>query len=152
LPSLTILDLTLPVYVRLSEVQHAKLSALSLSLPGHRAFYADPILARIVQNVLAAEGFELNDLKARILRRAYLPKGQRALLLHPNDVTSGPVQEDGRFSGRQAMRLSFTLPPGAFATLVLKRLAWAYAGQSAVVSDRSEGAAFEDARKVVSET
>jgi tRNA pseudouridine13 synthase len=123
LPTLTILELEFPVYHQLSVAQQTALQETSVLLPGHRARYADPALAGVVQEVLAAEGLRLNDLKARILQRAYLPKGRRPLLLHPADVTSEVLQDDDRVPGRQAIRLGFTLPPGAFATLVLKRLA-----------------------------
>jgi tRNA pseudouridine13 synthase len=122
MPALTVLDLALPVYRVLSSAQHASLSATSVPLPGHRAVYSDPELAGVVGEVLAAEGIGLGDLKARILQRAYLSKGQRRLLLHPADIGSDVVQDDDRFSGSQARRVSFTLPPGAFATLVLKWL------------------------------
>ncbi|MGD9101853.1 MAG: tRNA pseudouridine(13) synthase TruD [Anaerolineae bacterium] len=120
--TLTVLDLTLTVYNELSPTQHAALSALSISLPGHRAVYKDPALATIVRETLASEGLKLNDLKARILKRAYLPKGKRALLLHPTDVACDKAQKDDHFTGRQALRFSFSLPRGAFATWVLRTL------------------------------
>jgi tRNA pseudouridine13 synthase len=120
--TLTVLDLTLPAYRALSSAQLAALSVMQVPRPGHRAVYADPILAGVAQEVLATEGLELNDLKARILQRAYLPKGQRPLLLFPADVVSHVIEDDDEYVGRQATRVSFTLPPGSFATLVLKRL------------------------------
>lgn len=123
LPKLAILDLTLPVYQTLSDAEHAALSQASIPLPGHRAVYADPVLAPVVRAIMAEEELELNDLKARILRRAYLPRGQRPLLLHPTDVASDPARDDDQSPGRKAICISFTLPSGAFATLVLKRLA-----------------------------
>jgi tRNA pseudouridine13 synthase len=120
--TLAILDLALPMYYELSSAQHARLSKVSIPLPGHRAVYGEPGLGEVVQEVLAEEGLGLNDLKARILKRAYLPRGRRAVLLHPADVACGEVEKDERFSGRKAVRVSFTLPRGTFATLVLKRL------------------------------
>jgi tRNA pseudouridine13 synthase len=122
LSALHIVDLVLPVYNELTAAQHEALSALSIPLPGHRAVYTEALVAGVVQEVLAVEGLALNDLKARILQRAYLPKGKRPLLLHPTDIACGNPQKDELFPGRRAIRLSFTLPPGTFATLVLKRL------------------------------
>jgi len=121
--TLSILDLSLPIYHKLSAQQQATLGALSIPLPGHRAVYKDPVLAGVVRDVLEAEALQLNDLKARILQRAYLPKGMRPLLLHPAAVTCGAPRDDDHFPGRQAINTSFTLPSGAFATLVLKALA-----------------------------
>jgi tRNA pseudouridine13 synthase len=119
---LTILDLSLPVYLSISASQRAMLSEISVPLPGHRAVYAESGLVGSVGEVLVTEGLELNDLKARILKRAYLPKGSRPLLVHPADVGSEVVVDEDQFPGRHAARLAFTLPAGAFATLVLKRL------------------------------
>jgi tRNA pseudouridine13 synthase len=122
LPPLTILDQALPVYENLTDAEHAALSGLAIPLPGHRAQYRDLLLDEIVQEVLAQEGLRLNDMKARILKRAYLPKGNRPLLLNPGNLTIDPAQDDTLFPGRQALRLSFTLPSGSYATLVVKRL------------------------------
>jgi len=144
LPTLTILELSLPVYHKLSATQHAALKDASVLLPGHRAAYTDPALAGVVREVLATEGLRLSDLKARILQRAYLPKGRRSLLLHPVDVTSEVIQNDDRFPGQQAIRLGFTLPPGAFATLVLKRLGLSADNKSRGPCDRSAGVAVQE--------
>ncbi len=122
LPTLPLLDLALTVYHELSPAQHTALGAISIPLPGHRAVYNDPALAEIVQNTLASEGLQLDDLKARILKRAYLPKNKRSLLLHPFDVACDEAQDDEHFPGRQALCFSYSLPRGAFATWVLKML------------------------------
>jgi tRNA pseudouridine13 synthase len=94
----------------------------AIPLPDHRASYADPDLAVIVEKVLAEEGLVPNDLKARILKHAYLPKGKRALLLFPEEISCSPPEEDDRFPERQKTVVSFTLPRGSYATLVLKAL------------------------------
>jgi tRNA pseudouridine13 synthase len=120
--ALTILDLTLPIYHTLADSLLTTLSDMRALLPSHRAVYADPILVDVVQEVLASEGLELNDLKARILQRAYLPKGLRPLLLFPADAVLHAIDEDDEYLGRWVARVSFTLPRGAFATLVIKRL------------------------------
>jgi len=113
---------------------------LAISLPNHRAVYADPdrsaeasteaqpegrsrqSLEPIVARVLAEEGLALHDLKARILKKAYLPKGKRALLLFPRDTSASPPEPDDLFPGQQKVTLTFTLPRGSYATLVLKAL------------------------------
>jgi tRNA pseudouridine13 synthase len=103
---------------------------VAIPLPNHRAAYTDPGVAAIVTQVLAEEGLALNDLKARILKRAYLPKGQRALLLFPQDAPVSPpdrsaaltASPDERFPGQHKMIVAFTLPRGSYATLVLEAL------------------------------
>jgi len=110
----------LPLYRELS--QHLDRDA-TIPLPHHRAVYADPTLAAVVTRVLEEEGLILSDIKARILKKAYLPKGERALLLFPQDTSISSPQPDDLFPGRSKLTLAFTLPRGSYATLVLKALA-----------------------------
>jgi tRNA pseudouridine13 synthase len=100
---------------------------MAIPLPNHRAIYADPALAAIVNQILQEEGFVLHDLKARILKKAYLSKSKRALLLFPQDTASDPPAPDERFPGRSKVTVAFTLPRGSYATLALKVLAKASA-------------------------
>ncbi len=119
LPSyLEIADEWLPIYHELPTRFD-----LSIPLPNHRATYADPDLAAGVRNVLSVEGLSLNDLKARILKKAYLFKGKRALLLFPQDTSVSPSEPDEDFPGRSKLTLAFTLPRGSYATLVVKAAA-----------------------------
>lgn len=94
----------------------------AIPLPHHRAVYGDPVLAKVVEDVLQAEELALSDLKPRILRRAYLPRGERSLILRPADASASPPAPDERFPGRQKVTLTFTLPPGSYATLVVRSL------------------------------
>lgn len=93
----------------------------TIPLPNHRAAY-NPKVAPIVTQVLDEEGLTLSELKARILKRAYLSKGRRNLLLFPEDVAITEPEPDERFPDRQRMTVSFTLPRGSYATMVLKAL------------------------------
>lgn len=95
---------------------------LTIPLPNHRAVYANPDLVTTVAHVLDEEGLTLNDLKARILKKAYLSKGKRALLLLPQETSISPPIPDDCFSGRNKLTLTFTLPRGSYATLVIKAL------------------------------
>jgi tRNA pseudouridine13 synthase len=130
LPGLYVVDLKLPFYQQLADELVQELRGLAIHLPGHRAVYSDPGLRDVVHHVLGEEGLQLNDLKARILKRAYLPKGRRSLLLQPTDLVVGHPQSDDRFPGRQAVPIRFSLPRGSYATLVLKRLGWGGGQQS----------------------
>ena len=98
---------------------------VAIPLPDHRAVYEagqDNILSRIAEQVLAEEGVAQSDLKARVLKKAYLPRGQRALLLFPQDMSVCPPEPDERFPGQSKLSLTFTLPRGSYATLVIKAL------------------------------
>ncbi len=110
----------LAVYRALPVALLAKLERISLPLPHHRATYPTPELEALAAEVLAQEGLTPHDLKPRMLERAYLPRGARPLLVMPRQVeavTRVTPAEDRRF-----VELSFFLPPGSYATLVVKVL------------------------------
>ncbi len=109
----------LPLFPALSSRLPAN---MTIPLPHHRAIYRDPLIRKVVEDVLRAEGLALSDLKSRILRRTYLPQGERQLILRPSDVSASPPAPDERFPGRQKITLTFALPPGSYATLVVRSL------------------------------
>lgn len=95
---------------------------LSIPLPSHSASYNTPLLQTIVSQVLAEEGLTIADMKARVLKRAYLSKSSRPFLVFPKGVQLGPAEADDLFPGRQKVTLAFMLPRGSYATLLIKAL------------------------------
>mgnify|MGYP000415728009 CR=1 FL=1 len=111
----------LVAYRRLPEALVEELRRLQIPLLHHRATFSDPLVEGVAGEVLAREGLALAQLKARLLRRAYLPRGDRPLLLFPQQ-TKAQLEESNE-SGKRDLRLSFFLPPGSYGTLVVKVLA-----------------------------
>ena len=70
--------------------------------------------------VLSAEGISLKDLKARIVDRAYLSKAERPIWCTPRKLWVGAVTPDDLFPGKFALGISFVLPPGSYATLLVR--------------------------------
>ncbi len=119
----------LPVYRNLPDGLLAALSQVTIPLPHLRATFADTDLKAAAEAVLQAEGLTQGDLKARVLKNAYLTRGQRALLVFPEDVKIEDEAADDEFPGRRRLALSFSLPPGSYATLILKALATSLASR-----------------------
>jgi tRNA pseudouridine13 synthase len=119
LAALEVAGTNLPLYKELSEELLQTLSRKSIPLPNLRASYED---LDVVEAVLREEGLSQSDLKARILKKAYLPKGERALLAFPEEVAVVEADEDEIFPGRRKLTIAFSLPPGSYATLMLKSL------------------------------
>ena len=112
----------LPVYYNLPEALRTQFDRLQIPLPNHRATYADPELAEAVQAVLGQEGLSLNDFKARILKKAFASKSSRALIVHPERVEVSDPENDDLGPRRWRLTLRFQLPPGSYATLVVKAI------------------------------
>jgi len=49
---------------------------------------------------------------------------ERPLTVVPGKLSAGPAEPDEYFPGKLRVRLSFTLPSGSYATLVVRRLFW----------------------------
>jgi tRNA pseudouridine13 synthase len=110
----------LPVYGQLSEELLASLEGIELPLLHHRVRLQDPMVATLVEAILDKEGLQVRDLKARVLKKAYLSRGARALVVWPQDLAWEEVEADERFSGRCKLTVHFFLPRGSYATLFLK--------------------------------
>ena len=109
------------LYQSLPAPLREELRRSSLPLPHHRAAFPDGYSEEVAEAALAEEGLELKDLKARLLKRAYLPRGARPLLVFPEGVeTQIEAMKPG---DRRSVRLAFFLSPGSYGTLVLKALA-----------------------------
>ncbi|MFN3346924.1 MAG: tRNA pseudouridine(13) synthase TruD [Candidatus Bipolaricaulaceae bacterium] len=72
--------------------------------------------------VLAEEGLQPGDLKARGLKRAYLGRGARPLWVVPAEPKIAEPEPDELFPGQLKLVCSFILPPGSYATLFLRLL------------------------------
>ena len=121
--SVQVLGEELPVHRELPDGLLRALSRTNIPLLHHRARFEDPDVAALAEAVLTEEGLSQRDLKARLLERAYLPKGTRPLLTFPQEASALGAEEDELFPGRRKLTLAFSLPPGSYATLVLKALA-----------------------------
>jgi tRNA pseudouridine13 synthase len=124
-------DQRLRVRLRLGEVpfhqdldpqQHAELAALQLPLPSARMkLPADDPRLPLVQGVLAEEGLELQAMQVKGVREMFFSKGERAALCQPAKLHC-EMAPDELHPGRQKATLSFELPRGAYATLIVKRV------------------------------
>jgi len=84
---------------------------------------ADPRIAASVDAALKEEGLTRANFAIRGISGAFFKHEERPLVLRPERlVISRPPGPDEKNPGRLAVGLSFRLPPGGYATLVVKRL------------------------------
>jgi len=98
------------------------LREVQVDLPRLTAQY-EGVLHPVVDEVFAKEGLTLNDFKARILRRVYLSKGERKIWFNPTEMRIREPFADENTEGRWALKVSFSLQLGYYASLVLKAAA-----------------------------
>jgi len=113
----------LPVPISVPDGTLPRLRREKLALPHNRARYGGE-WERIAQEVLAEEGMNFQDLKARIVERAYLSKAERPIWCFPEELELEEPREDELYPGRKALEVDFTLPSGSYGTLYIKA-SWA---------------------------
>lgn len=111
-----------PFHAGLDASQLQELAQLQLPLPSARLKLddADP-RADVVRTVLSEEGLALRDLQVRGVRELFFSRGERAALCLPQAL-SHMFEADELHSGRDKLVLSFDLPRGCYATLLVKAL------------------------------
>lgn len=98
------------------------LQEVSVELPRLTARYEGPFESAAAA-VFEREQLALREFKARILRRVYLTKGERAVAFAPSEVSATPPEPDEEHADRWQVTVSFALQPEQYATLVLKTAA-----------------------------
>jgi len=109
----------------------AALSGLRVPLPCRQADYGSADLAAAARDELGDQGLSLEDLQVRGLGRLRFRGGDRPALVRPGDLSVSTVQPDELHPGAAKLRLDFTMPPGSYATILVK-----YAGRELLAGSR----------------
>ncbi|HET8539396.1 MAG TPA: tRNA pseudouridine(13) synthase TruD [Anaeromyxobacter sp.] len=84
--------------------------------------FADARVERAALSVLAREDMTLASLAVPGTPEIHFDPEERPLFVHPGRLAVGEALADELNRGRLRVNVAFTLPPGAYATLVVKRL------------------------------
>ncbi|MSQ95293.1 MAG: tRNA pseudouridine(13) synthase TruD [Gemmataceae bacterium] len=122
LTAVTLRQGEVPMPRRLDVKLREELQTLQLPLHSARNHLdaADP-RKPFFDRVLKEEGLELDQFKLKGFKALFFSKGERAAWCFPENLESrsGPDDEN---AGKQKLTLSFVLPRGCYATLVVKRI------------------------------
>jgi tRNA pseudouridine13 synthase len=86
--------------------------------------FPDPRVRRAALSVLEREDMTLADLRVKEAPQIHFDHEERPLVVLPGKLVVGDPRRDEANRGRLRVNVAFTLPPGAYATLVVKRLFW----------------------------
>ena len=111
-----------PFFRSLPTSEPLDLTTLMIPFPSSRSIYEDdaPITA-ITDRVLEREGLTRADVKIKHPRDSFFSKGERAAIVRPINVSSTEIDDD-MYRGQRALRLTFSLPRGCYATILVKRI------------------------------
>jgi len=97
----------------------AALSERKIALPSARQPLADPILQECLIRLLATRGLEPRQLRVKYPRDSFFSRGERSVWVRPSEL-SVEVAPDEVYPRRCAVTISFSLPRGAYATMLLR--------------------------------
>jgi len=110
--------------------------AKSFPLLAPESTFDDDRVRESALGALRAQGLTLEDLAVPGTRQLFFKHEERPLFVVPGKLRVSEPRPDELNRGRLKVNLSFTLPPGAYATLVVRRVLW-----FAAEPRRSEGPA-----------
>jgi tRNA pseudouridine13 synthase len=84
--------------------------------------FDDLEVRRAVDRVLAHEKITLASLRVQDTPELFFKHEERPILVFPGKLVAGRPSPDSLHRGRLKLNVAFTLPPGAYATLVVRRL------------------------------
>jgi tRNA pseudouridine13 synthase len=108
----------------LDAAQARLLKGATFPLLGPDSTFQDPKVQKAALAVLGREDMTLASLAIPKTPEIHFDHEERPLFSHPGRLTIGEARPDELNKGRMKLNVAFTLPPGAYATLVVKRLFW----------------------------
>jgi len=113
------------LFPRSLEAEEARaLRGRTFPLLGPDSTFADPAVERAALSVLGREDMTLQSLRVPGAPQIHFDHEERPLLVVPGKLVVGESRPDELNRGRLRVNVAFTLPPGSYATLVVKRLFW----------------------------
>jgi tRNA pseudouridine13 synthase len=114
---------SLAFYDELNPTDAKFLSKLVIPAPGPDAEFASERAARATNQVLAREGLDLEKLELKLrIRGVFFKAYPRKAVVVPENMNLSAPEADDMYPGRKKLALSFFLPPGSYATMLIKRL------------------------------
>ncbi len=110
-------------YEQLSDGMMRYLKNLAIPAPAPKAEFKSDRVARITNEVLQREGLELNRLKLKFrIKGVFFKPYERNAIVFPKNLKISCSEGDEFYPGKKKLTLSFILPSGAYATILIKRL------------------------------
>ena len=110
-----------PFFTGLQAEAGERLREAQLPLPSARLHLDEGPLLTLITEVLAEFGLELRQLRVKYPRDSFFSKGQRAAAVAVDNLNAEPAVDE-LYPGRKKLSLTFDLPRGSYATILVKRL------------------------------
>jgi tRNA pseudouridine13 synthase len=101
-----------------------ELWARTFPLLAPESTFEDDTVSDAALGALRTQGLRLEDLRVPHTPQLFFKHEERPLFVVPGKLRANDPRPDEVNRGRMKVNLSFTLPPGAYATLVVRRTLW----------------------------
>ncbi|RTZ70699.1 MAG: tRNA pseudouridine(13) synthase TruD [Aquificaceae bacterium] len=108
-------DWTYAFYTHMNDTIFEKVKNLEIPYLGKEYKPSDPKVAKIIEEILSEEGISEETLNQERIGIKLFTDGVRKAIAIPKDLKMERVS-------RSAVKVSFTLPPGSYATVLLRKL------------------------------
>ena len=95
---------------------------LKLPTPAARMHFPDDFSRQLYCQVLEEYDLKFSSFRTRALSRVFFRSFERRVLLYPQDLQVIGYGQDELYPRKKCLILSFALPRGAFATMLIKRI------------------------------
>lgn len=86
--------------------------------------FTDPAIEAAAREILIHERISLERLVVPKIPEMFFKHEERPLMVMAGKISASEGRPDEENRGRKAVNLAFTLPPGAYASLLVKRILW----------------------------
>lgn len=80
------------------------------------------LVDEVIREVLAGRGVQPGDFNLRVIRKSFFKSFYRPAIVWPQNLYLGPFADDELYPGQTKVKMKFTLPPGSFATMLIKAM------------------------------
>lgn len=111
----------LPFFTSLDDATHQALHSTELPLPSSRIRLDDGPIRQLVDRSLGELGLTMREIRVKYPRDSFFSKGWRQATFSVTGL-SHETADDELYEGRRKLTLSFDLPRGSYATILIKRV------------------------------
>ncbi len=98
------------------------LAGLEIPTVSRKMPVTEPEVEEAIRQVLEERSVRPVQFGPRDIRKVHFKSFLRSAIVIPRDFQWGPFIEDDLYAGRMKLRMKFVLPPGSFATMLVKAL------------------------------
>jgi tRNA pseudouridine13 synthase len=98
------------------------LKNLKLPTPAAKMHFPDELSRSLYLKILEENNLKFSSFRTRALSRVFFRSFERKVLVYPENLEIIERRADELHSKKKALLLSFTLPRGAYATMLIKRI------------------------------